>query len=187
MKHLWYLAPDTVVFCLFDPETSDVEKREVARAIVCTPPPATIQLGKPHMPVIMPANHSLASFVGTDSWKLWELLGVGHAWLLQPVNWWSRSNDYNVAEQFVWGLTVVNDGAHSPDWKFSLRSVSRPAKGSPCQAKPLDISMDLQFGTFMCHCIMELHVFVTNDRYTILICDKNTHVWVSKSQFHKNY
>ena len=24
---------------------------------------------------------------------------------------WSRSNDYNVAEQFVWGLTVVNDGA----------------------------------------------------------------------------
>ena len=24
---------------------------------------------------------------------------------------WSRSNDYNVAEQFVWGLRVVNDGA----------------------------------------------------------------------------
>ena len=70
-----------VVFCLFDPETSDVEKREVARAIVCTPHPATIQLGKPHMPVLMPANPSLASFVGTDSWKLWELLGVGHAWL----------------------------------------------------------------------------------------------------------
>ena len=111
MRHLWYLAPDTVVFCLFDPETSDVEKREVARAIVCTPRPATIQLGKPHMPVLMPANPSLASFVGTDSWKLWELLGVGHAWLRQPVHRWSRSNDYNVAEQFVWGLTVVNDGA----------------------------------------------------------------------------
>ena len=73
------------------------------------------------------------------------------------------------------------------NWKFSPRSVSRPAKGSPYQAKPLDISMDLQFGTFMCHCIMELHVFVTNDRYTIWICDKNTHVWVLKSQFHKNY
>ena len=111
MRHLWYLAPDTVVFCLFDPETSDVEKREVARAIVCTPCPATIQLGKPHMPVLMPDNPSLASFVGTDSWKLWELLGVGHAWLQQPVHWWSRSNDYNVAEQFVQGLTVVNDGA----------------------------------------------------------------------------
>ena len=24
---------------------------------------------------------------------------------------WSKSNDYNVAEQFVQGLTVVNDGA----------------------------------------------------------------------------
>ena len=81
MRHLWYLAPDTVVFCLFDPEISDVEKREVARAIVCTPCPATIQLGKPHMLVLMPANPSLASFLGTDSWKLWELLGVGHAWL----------------------------------------------------------------------------------------------------------
>ena len=111
MRHLWHLAPDTVVFCLFDPETSDVEKREVARAIVHTPHAATIQLGKPHMPVLMPANPSLASFVGTDSWKLWELLGVGHAWLQQPVHWWSRSNDYNVAEQFVRGLTVVNDGA----------------------------------------------------------------------------
>ena len=111
MKHLWYLAPETVVFGLFDPETSDVEKREVARAIVHTPRPATIQLGKPHMPVLMPANPSLASFVGTDFWKLWELLGVGHAWLWQPVHQWSRSNDYNVAEQFVWGLTVVNDGA----------------------------------------------------------------------------
>ena len=74
MRHLWYLAPDTVVFCLFDPETSDVEKREVARAIVCTLHPATYSLGKPHMPVLMPANPSLASFVGTDSWKLWELL-----------------------------------------------------------------------------------------------------------------
>ena len=49
MRHLWSLAPDTVVFCLFDPETSDVEKREEARAIVCTPHPATIQLGKPYM------------------------------------------------------------------------------------------------------------------------------------------
>ena len=32
---------------------------------------------------------------------------------------------------------------------------------------------------------MEHHVFVTNDRYTIWICDKNTHVWVLKLQFHK--
>ena len=111
IRHFWYLAPDTVVFCLFDPETSDVEKRELARAIVCTPCPATIQLGKPHMPVLMPTNPSLASFVGTDSWKLWELLGVGHARLWQPVHQLSRSNDYNVAEQFVRGLTVVNDGA----------------------------------------------------------------------------
>ena len=63
------------------------------------------------MPVLMPTNPSLASFVGTDSWKLWELLGVGHAWLQQTVHWWSRSNDYNVAAQFVKGLTVVNDGA----------------------------------------------------------------------------
>ena len=112
MRHLWYLTPDTVVFCLFDPETSDVEKREVARAIVRTPHPATIQLGKPHMPVLMPALiqalHLLLELI-LGNW--WELLGVGHAWLWQPVHQWSRSNDYNVAEQFVWGLTVVNDGA----------------------------------------------------------------------------
>ena len=32
--------------------------------------------------------------------------------LIQALHlWWSRSNDYNVADQFVWGLTVVNDGA----------------------------------------------------------------------------
>ena len=209
MRHLWYLTPDTVVFCLFDPETSDVEKREVARAIVHTPYPATIQLGKPHMPVLMPAIPSLASFVGTDSWKLWELLGVGHAWLWQPVHQWSRSNDYNVAEQFARGLTVVNDGAERcvcaiTDFaqvtgdsiyqedilligNFHQEVFQDLQKAALARLKPLDISVDLQFGTFMCHCIMELHMFVTNDRYTIWICDKNTHVWVLKSQFHKNY
>ena len=81
MRHLWHLAPDTVVICLVDPESSDVEKREVARGIVLHSPSSHHTAWKPHMPVLMPTNPSLASFVGTDSWKLWELLGVGHAWL----------------------------------------------------------------------------------------------------------
>ena len=80
--------------------------------LFCTPHAATIQLGKPHMPVLMPTNPSLASFVGTDSWKLWELLGVGHAVCLlymdrnQSVfDWWGNVSDrdmYSYVDMYLW-------------------------------------------------------------------------------------
>ncbi len=111
MRHLWYLAPDTVVFALFDPALSAVEKKGLARAISRTPRPAHIPLGKPQMPVQMPVNTRLASYVGRNSWKLWELLGVRADWLQLPVHRWANNNDYLVAKHFVEGLCVVNDGA----------------------------------------------------------------------------
>ncbi len=111
MRHLWYLAPETVVFALFDPATSGVERKELAKAVLRTPRPAQIPLGKPRMPIQMPANRQLASFVGAASWKLWDTLGVQADWLRLPVHRWANNNDYILAKQFVHGLTVVNDGA----------------------------------------------------------------------------
>ncbi len=111
MRHLWYLTPDTVVFALFDQETSGAERRELARAIARTPRPQQIPLGKPQMPVQMNANPQLASFVGPESWKLWDLLGVRSDWLRLPVHRWAHNNDYIVAKEFVQGLSVVNDAA----------------------------------------------------------------------------
>ena len=110
MRHLLYLAPDIVVFCLFDPEP--VMWRRERWPGQCSHSPSSHHTAwKTTHACADATNPSLASFVRTDSWKLWELLGVGHAWLQPTVHWWSRSNDYNVAEQFVQGLTVVNDGA----------------------------------------------------------------------------
>ena len=59
----------------------------------------------------MNANPQLASFVGPESWKLWDLLGVRSDWLRLPVHRWAHNNDYIVAKEFVQGLSVVNDAA----------------------------------------------------------------------------
>lgn len=115
LRHLWYLTEDTVIFGLFDPGLSEEEKQEIAVTIAQEPRPRNrLQLGKPAMPYDLMTtvpNPRLASFVGPSSWKLWELLGVGSAWLELPVAEWARNDDYQVAERFVRGLTVVNDGA----------------------------------------------------------------------------
>ena len=111
LRHTWYLAPDTVVFAMFDANTSNAEKEGIARAILQTPRPARIPLGKPRMPDQIGGNPRLATFVGSASWKIFDLLGVGYAWLQQRAHLWPANNDYNTAKDFVHGLTVVNDGA----------------------------------------------------------------------------
>ena len=100
---------------------------------------------------------------------------------------WSRSNDYNVAEQFVWGLTVVNDGAErcvctitdfaqatgDSIYQENILLIGNAhqevfqdlQKAGPCQAINLrHLKWTFNLVLLMCHCIMELHVFVTNDR-----------------------
>ena len=113
MRHLWYLTEDTVIFGLFGPGLSEVEKQEIAEALVQVPRPRIpLQLGKPAMPYGLMtgvANPLLASFVGPQSWKLWELLGVGSAWLQLPVPEWAMNKDYQVAKTFVLSLKMVKD------------------------------------------------------------------------------
>ena len=45
-RHLWYLAPQTVVFCLIDAGMSAENKEDLAKALHSTER-KTIQLGKP--------------------------------------------------------------------------------------------------------------------------------------------
>ena len=114
-RHLWYLAEDTVVFALFDPDLAEAEKKEMAEALLQVPHPAApLALGKPIMPdhiLTGAAAPGLASFIGVRSWKLWELLGLREAWLQLPVAYWAPCEDYIFGEKFVHGLKVVNDGA----------------------------------------------------------------------------
>ncbi len=69
-----------------------------SRAILRTPRPQQIPLGKPQMPLQMDAKPQLASFVGAQSWKLWILLGVRADWLQLPVTRWANNTDYIVAK-----------------------------------------------------------------------------------------
>jgi hypothetical protein len=111
MRHLWYLTADTVVFALFDDDLEEQEKREIADALVQTPR-VHIRLGKPSMPThLMVGNPRLSSFVGSQSWKLWDLLGIGSDWLQLPVDDWEDDEEFTRARDYVKGLSVVNDAA----------------------------------------------------------------------------
>ena len=100
-----------MIFGLFDSGLSDAERQEMADALLQVPRAPT-QMGKPTMPnhIIVP-NPRLASFIGPQSWKLWDLLGVESNWLQLPVAEWERACTYGLAYSFVKGLKVVNDGA----------------------------------------------------------------------------
>jgi hypothetical protein len=83
--HLWYLAQDTVVFAFFDRELDAMEKQQMADALLQVPRPRMVRLGKPGMQThLMVSNPNLASFVGPNSGKLWELLGVGSDCYIYP-------------------------------------------------------------------------------------------------------
>ena len=50
LRHLWYLAKDTVVFALFDSGAQDEERQEMAENLLQVPYPRNLlRLGKPVM------------------------------------------------------------------------------------------------------------------------------------------
>ena len=79
-RHLWYLVPQTDVFALADPGLSDYQKQRMARKLHSLER-VQIEKGKPN-------SQSLTSFVSTDYWLVFDMLGlVGtQDWLTIPPN-----------------------------------------------------------------------------------------------------
>ena len=103
-----------MVLALFDPKLTQHEQRKMARKLRETPRPLVWDLGKPQTPCTDPLNDirsQMDVFVGPKSWRIFELLGKGSAWLHQPVEEWEQCQDYRDVASFLKDLKVVNDAA----------------------------------------------------------------------------
>jgi len=114
-RHLWYLVPEQVVLCLFDPDVSFNEKSEVATALLAHPPPPVFHPGKPNFqPVINLLEGdrpSLSVFVSERSWLLFKLFGLNTHWLHQEPATWQQDPTYQELRELVADMKVVNDCA----------------------------------------------------------------------------
>ena len=54
---------------------------------------------------------SLADFIGPESHTLFKTLKTSAEWLSKPVEQWSSDPDFQIAENFVRSVKVVNDPA----------------------------------------------------------------------------
>ena len=112
-RHLWYLTEELVIFCLFDEELGEAERRLVADQLLQSQYPPHFATGKPRSPDQnrLIANPLLSTFVGPRSWLLFERTGAGSQWLQRPVAEWPLSADYLLLHNMIRDLEVVNDGA----------------------------------------------------------------------------
>ena len=112
-RHLWYLVPQTVLFALADPNLSDTEKESMARKLHGLDRTKIVS-GKPVFPYVdlsageMPC---LSSFVSSDSWLLFDLLGLSGTqdWLTVPASLWPNFLEFRKLRDFAENVSVCND------------------------------------------------------------------------------
>ena len=129
-RHLDYLSPPLVVFCLADDDLSNDEKRNVADALLSLLTEHDIEGFKPDGRVKVPGPNftqskdywaidqdipSLSQFVDVTSWLIFIHLGMldidQMMWLTMEVEDWENQQDFIGFKDFVKNLTCVNDPA----------------------------------------------------------------------------
>ena len=71
----------------------------------------TYQLGKPILELDLTPQTSLFDLLGTNSFLLWDILGLDWQWLkLSPVEW-EKSPAYQEMNEYVCTVKVTNDCA----------------------------------------------------------------------------
>ena len=109
-RHLWYLAEETAVLCLFSDKVSSEEKNTMAKTLLKYSRNQTLRTGIPQFPIV--TEHTRPNkFVGQNSWLLFNLLGHKGDWLKTPPVEWNKSEEYQEALNFLQNLKVVNDTA----------------------------------------------------------------------------
>ena len=114
-RHLWYLAPQTVVLALADPHLEDGQKEEMARKLHGLKR-VEILGGKPVFPQVDLSGEQgllpdMASFVTSDSWLIFDILGLTGAqdWLSIPASLWDNFQEFRIFKEFCENLSVCND------------------------------------------------------------------------------
>ena len=109
-RHLWYLAPTTVLFSLFSNLVTDDEKSGIAAKLLSLPRDTEIKFGLPSFPEVT-ATTQLRDLVTPQSWQFFEIVKVCPDWLALPPAEWASSDDFRLAREYVQTLKVTNDTA----------------------------------------------------------------------------
>ena len=108
-RHLWYLAPQTVMFALFSDKLSKDAKGRMAAKLLTLDRPDSPSLGLPKFPVVT-ATTELWDLVSEASWEFFDIVKSDPLpWLTKSVSEWEAHSDYQAVKAFVSTVKVVND------------------------------------------------------------------------------
>ena len=110
-RHLWYLAPQTVLFALFSDKVSEDHKSRMACRLLTLDRKESPILGVPKFPVLT-AETELCDLITEESWDFFAVVNSDPLpWLTKRVSEWESYADYNKVKAFVSTVKVVNDCA----------------------------------------------------------------------------
>jgi hypothetical protein len=114
-SHLWYLTEELVPLALFSSKINDSEKEKRCCEILKFEKNDKFQnrygtnFGKPSFP--SPEPRDLHHFIGQDSWLTFDVLNLQTDFLREQVKDWKNCDSFQVSQQVVNNLRVVNDTA----------------------------------------------------------------------------
>ena len=110
-RHLWYLAPQTVLFALFSNRVSEDQKSRMASRLLTLDRKESPTLGVPKFPALT-AETELCDLITEESWDFFDVVNSDPLpWLTKRVCEWESYADYNKVKTFVSTVKVVNDCA----------------------------------------------------------------------------
>ena len=110
-RHLWYLAPQTVLFALFSNRVSEDQKSRMASRLLTLDRKESPTLGVPKFPVLT-AETELCDLITEESWDFFDVVNSDPLpWLTKRVCEWESYADYNKVKTFVSTVKVVNNCA----------------------------------------------------------------------------
>ena len=109
-NHMGYLSERLVPFALFSDHVTLIMKKKIKDAMLKN------QIEVENVPQKMPHSEKFSSkflydFIGNDSWKMFQLLGIDQTFLNIPVSKWKDSSSYINGKEIISNLPVVNDAA----------------------------------------------------------------------------
>jgi len=109
-RHLWYLVPNAVTFCLFSELVSVEEKHAIRDKLLSLARPTTVNLKKPVFPTLT-METTLCDLVTKESWDFFTIVKVEPDFLPLPIQDWESSEEFKRARDFVFHVKVTNDVA----------------------------------------------------------------------------
>jgi hypothetical protein len=116
-RHTWYLCPELVPLALASRKLTPQALSAIARALVICTRKEEVSQGKPVLRSLPSSSTALqkltlASLISSESWALFDCLGISDtAWLKTPPSTWDSNESYHKLKKFVTSLLVTNDCA----------------------------------------------------------------------------